>query len=293
MSQNWDPKLSVFGDEVESEFTSQIDAAVDQGIGNIEVRTAAGINVTELSSETLTAMKKELDSRSLGVSAIGSPVGKAAVTGDFEIEKQRLRACADAARIFGTDLIRVFSYFVPNGDYTGHRDEILRRMSTLAKLAEELDVTLVHENESYVYGDTPERCVDLIESVGSERLTVCFDPANFYQVGVLPFTEAWPMLRKYVTHFHVKDAVKVDRTGIEPYPTRAPEDRLMASVRPAGVGDAELAPLIAALAEDNYSGYLTLEPHLRWYMPEATGPECLAEAHRSVRTLIDAANGAS
>jgi sugar phosphate isomerase/epimerase len=52
---------------------------------------------------------------------------------------------------------------------------------------------------------------------------VTFDPANFAQVGVRPFAEAWPLLRPYVIHVHIKDAVAADRRGLPPYPARIPE----------------------------------------------------------------------
>lgn len=291
MASTWNPPISVFGDEVESDLAKQVEAAADQGIGYLEVRTADGINISEMTSAGIQGVKELLDSRGLGVSAIGSPVGKAAITGDFDIELQRLAVCIEAAQRLNTTFIRVFSYFT-DGNYAQHRDEVIRRMSALTEAASKQGLVLVHENESYVYGDTPERCVDLIEAVGSESLQVCFDPANFHQVGVKPFTEAWPQLSRYVRHFHVKDAVAVDRTGVEPYPVRAPEDRLMASVRPAGVGDAELPELIKALAQADYSGYLTLEPHLRWYLPDATGRECLATAYNALVGLVEEARAA-
>ena len=50
--------------------------------------------------------------------------------------------------------------------------------------------------------------------------------------------EAWPGLKRYTTHFHVKDAVPPDRRGLPPYPAPLPEDRLMQSVRPAGQDNA-------------------------------------------------------
>lgn len=278
-------RLSVFGDEVEQSFTEQVRAAHEEGIGSLEVRTADGVNITEMSDDQLSSMKAALDGHQMTVSAIGSPVGKASVTGDFEVELLRLRSCVTAAKRLDTRYIRVFSYYVPDGEYSRYRDEVLRRMEKLAEEAERNDVILVHENESYVFGDIPERCLDLIESVGSGALKICFDPANFYQVGILPYTEAWPQLKDHVVHFHVKDAVKVDRSGVAPYPARAPEDRLMASVRPAGVGDAELPELVEALLQTGYSGYWTLEPHLRWYMPEATGQECLRTALKALKGL--------
>src|SRR4029077_15824516 len=134
-------------------------------------------------------------------------------------------------------------------------------------------IMLVHENESYIYGDDAEHCSDLVEAVGSPALQIAFDPANFVQVGVRPFDEAWPLLAPHVTHFHVKDAVPVDRSGIEPYPAHAPELNLMASVRPAGQGQGQLGELLGALAHQDYRGYLVIEPHLQLRLHELDATE--------------------
>ena len=52
-----------------------------------------------------------------------------------------------------------------------------------------------------------------------DAATAWWDAANFVQVGTTtPTTTAWPLLRDYVAHVHIKDAVAIDRTGLVPYP---------------------------------------------------------------------------
>jgi sugar phosphate isomerase/epimerase len=220
------------------------------------------------------------------VSAIGSPVGKAAIDGDFDEELARLRAALDAAKRVGTDRIRVFSFFIPDGRHAEFRDEVLKRMSAFAKVSAAQGLVLVHENESYIYGDDAEHCRDLVESVGSPALRIAFDPANFVQVGVRPFDEAWPLLSKHVAHFHVKDAVPVDREGIAPYPAHAPELQLMASVRPAGEGEGQIGQLLDALGRQDYRGYLVIEPHLQLRLHELDATERFAVALAALRGLV-------
>lgn len=283
--------LSLFGDEVTPTFPEQITTAKAAEIAYLEVRTADGMNIAEMSQESLKAMSDALQAEGLGVSAIGSPIGKASITGDFDIELERLRACLDAADALETNMIRVFSYFIPNGEYETYREETLRRMDQLAAEASKREVLLVLENESYVYGDIPERCLDLISTVGSDSLMMCFDPANFVQVGVRSNRDAWELLHPYVRHFHIKDSIAVDREGIDPYPARAPEGRLMSAVRPAGLGQGDLEFLLQSLVDIGYQGYLTLEPHLRWYLPEAGAHECLDVAVTHLRALLDEVEG--
>jgi sugar phosphate isomerase/epimerase len=284
VSDRW--PISAFGDEIAPGLEEQIAVLGAHGVGALELRSAWGVNVVELSDDQLGLAATLLDQGGIAVSAIGSPVGKAAIDGDFDQELARLRAALDAAKRVGTDRIRVFSFFIPNGRHAEFRDEVLKRMSAFAKVAAARGLVLVHENESYIYGDDAEHCRDLVESVGSPALRIAFDPANFVQVGVRPFDEAWPLLSKHVAHFHVKDAVPVDREGSAPYPAHAPELQLMASVRPAGEGEGQIGQLLDALDRQDYRGYLVIEPHLQLRLHELDATERFAVALAALRGLV-------
>jgi sugar phosphate isomerase/epimerase len=278
--------ISAFGDEIAPGLEEQIAVLVAHGVGALELRSAWGVNVVELSDDQLALAATLLDQGGIAVSAIGSPVGKAAIDGDFDQELARLRAALDAAKRFDTDRIRVFSFFIPDGRHAEFRDEVVKRMSAFAKEAAAQGLVLVHENESYIYGDDAEHCRDVVESVGSPALRIAFDPANFVQVGVRPFDEAWPLLSKHVAHFHVKDAVPVDREGSAPYPAHAPEQQLMASVRPAGEGEGQIGQLLDALDRQDYRGYLVIEPHLQLRLHELDATERFAVALAALRGLV-------
>src|SRR4029077_20476019 len=228
---------SAFGDEIAPGLEEQIAVLKEHGVEALELRSALGVNVVDLGADELDRVRGLLNAGGIAISAIASPVGKSAIDGDFDVEMARLRAALDAAKRLETGLVRVFSFFIPAGRHSDFRNEVLRRMSAFAKEAAAQGIMLVHENESYIYGDDAVHCRDLVESVGSPALQIAFDPANFVQVGVRPFDEAWPLLSRRVAHFHVKDAVPVDRDGTDPYPAHAPELQLMASVRVAGEGE--------------------------------------------------------
>lgn len=261
--------ISAFGDEVALDLEEQIAALEREDVHAIEVRSAWGENVVDLEPEQLDRAARLVHAAGLTVSAIASPVGKSDLNADVDAELARLRAACGAAKRLGTSIVRVFSFFIPNRRHDDFRDEVLRRMSALTREAAAQGVVLVHENESNIYGDDAEHCRDLIESVGSTALQVAFDPANFVQVGVRPFDEAWPLLEKHVVHFHVKDALASDGT-----------------VRPAGEGDGQLAQLLHALDRKGYEGYLVIEPHLVTLMPEADGAERFAVATAALRLLL-------
>ncbi len=266
--------LSGFGDEIDPDPVVQ--AAVLQALGarNIEVRSAWGVNIVELDDDSLDRLDGILRERSVGVSAIASPIGKVDVSLPVDHEVERLGCAIAAARPRGTRHIRIFSFF--RGDdvsVESIRDDVLRRMRALADVAGKSDVVLLHENEKDIYGDTPERVLDIIESVGSDHLRVAWDSANFVQVGVdRPFDDGYAMLRPHLEYLQVKDAVAA--TG---------------EVRPAGEGDGQLLETLTALRDDGYAGFASLEPHLTDAnaLGGFSGPEAFGRAGRAFRSLTD------
>ncbi|HKU01581.1 MAG TPA: TIM barrel protein [Arthrobacter sp.] len=238
--------LSGFGDEIDPDPAVQAAVMLALGASHIEVRSAWGVNVSELSADQVRELKGILDSKGLKVSAVASPVGKVDISLPVEHEVERLRQIISVAKGLDTNYVRIFSFYRAN-DQTAEdiRDDVMARMAALAAEAEASGVVLLHENEKGIYGDTPERVLDLLQTVDSPALRVAWDNANFVQVGVKPFTEGYAMLRPYLEYFQVKDALS--STG---------------EVVPSGQGDGELDATVAALKEDGFNGFASLEPHL-------------------------------
>jgi sugar phosphate isomerase/epimerase len=238
--------LSGFGDEVDPDPAVQAAVLLALGASHIEVRSAWGTNVSELDPRQVDKLKAILDAKGLRVSAVASPIGKVDVGLQVEHELERLRRIIGVARTLETRYIRIFSFYRGPGQSPADiRDDVLIRMAALAAEAAEAGVVLLHENEKGIYGDTPERVLDIMESVNSPALRVAWDNANFVQVGVKPYTEGYALLRPYLEYFQVKDAILA--TG---------------EVVPAGEGDGELEATIAALKADGFAGFASLEPHL-------------------------------
>jgi sugar phosphate isomerase/epimerase len=145
-------------------------------------------------------------------------------------------------------------------------------MSALTRIAEEHGLVLAHENEKEIYGDRPERCLDLITAVGSPALRATFDAANFVQCGVRPHAEAYGLLRPYLAYLQVKDALAA--TG---------------EVVPAGQGDGEVRETLAALRDSGFAGYVSLEPHLAQAGRYGgfSGPDGFRRAARALKALLD------
>lgn len=270
----WNVSLSVFADEIAKDFAEQLDVVRGEGLQQIDLRAAWGKNVLDLSDDELAAINRLLAEKGVTVACIGSPIGKSPITEPFDVQLPRFRRALEVARRVGTPNIRIFSFYLPEGEPPArYRDEVLRRLRQLAEIAqrEAPDVLLLHENEREIYGENGERCRDIIDAVAAPNLKSIFDPANYVMVGVHPFTDAFPLLVDSIAYLHIKDATWDSR-----------------QVRPAGEGDGQVRETLAALKERGWEGVLALEPHLAhagrgsgW-----TGPEQFTTAVAALRGVL-------
>lgn len=238
--------LSGFADEIDPDFQVQAEVARDLDLDFIEVRSAWDIGVLDLTDAQLASAKDILTDASLGVSSIGSPIGKILIDDDFEPHLDKMHRAIEVAHYLRSPYLRIFSFFVrPDLGTEQVREEVLRRLRALADIAEPARVTLIHENEKGIYGDVPQRCLDLVTAVDSPRLKLAWDPANFVQVGVAPHSDGFDLLRPHLEYVQIKDARAEDGTVV-----------------PAGAGDGQLLETIRALRDDGFQGFFSLEPHL-------------------------------
>ncbi len=263
--------LSGFADEISADLNEQLDVLEKLGMGFLEFRGVWNTGVLDLTDEQVRDVKKALDGRGIKVSAIGSPIGKIKIDDPFEPHLRAFARAVMLAEYFETPYIRLFSFFVPEGEAEAHRDEVMRRMEALLEAAMGHPVTLLHENERHIYGDIPSRCADLMKTFDTPRLRFTFDPANFVLCGVHPFTDGWDLLKDYTVYLHIKDALMGP-----------------GQVVPAGQGDGELRPLMNALVASGYDGFASLEPHLSMAgdFRGFSGPELFGVAAEAFRKLM-------
>lgn len=269
--------ITGFADEISRDLDEQIELLKKLDISFVEFRSAWGTKVLDLTQEQLDLAKQKLDAAGIKLSSVGSDLGKIFITDPFDAHLERARHGVEVAKFFGAKYIRMFSFFIPEGqDPNQYREEVMRRTKAMVQLAEAGGITLLHENEKDIYGDTPERVVDLMTSIDSANYRAIIDPANYVQCGYRPADQAWPMVAKYTDYIHCKDALSPN-SGDD-----------LGEVVPSGEGDGQFPELLQLLKESNYQGFLSIEPHLGDFdaFGGLCGPELWTTAHTALIKLI-------
>ena len=265
--------LTGFADEISPELDEQLNTLAEESISYMELRSVWNTNVLDLTDEELEWVKTAAADRSIGISSIGSPIGKVPITDPFGPHLERFRRALHAAEVMEAPYVRVFSFFITERQEPGrYREEIIDRMGILAAEAGDSGVTLLHENEKDIYGDVPERCADILAGVGSPALRAAWDAANFVQCGVShPYKEGYEALRPYIEYVHVKDALSGS-----------------GKVVPAGEGDGEISETLSALRASGFDGFFSLEPHLASSGKYSgfSGPVLFRKAARAFKNLL-------
>ncbi|MBE7031028.1 MAG: sugar phosphate isomerase/epimerase [Ruminococcaceae bacterium] len=238
--------LTGFADEIAMDLNVQMDTLEKLDIHHIEMRGVDGKNLSDCTIAEAKDIKRRLDERGFSLSAIGSPIGKIGIDQPFEAHLDKFKTVIELAHIMQTRYIRMFSFFIPEGNSPDcYADEVFARWDGFLTAAKGSGLILLHENEKGIYGDTAVRCKTLFDTMKNPALRATFDPANFVQCGITPCPDAYKLLKPYIEYVHIKDARAADGTIV-----------------PAGQGDGTIPELLAALKKDGYDGFLSLEPHL-------------------------------
>jgi len=239
-------KLSGFADEISESLDIQFEVLNELNIGYFEPRGIDGKNISTLNDEELALLKEKMIAAGIKASSIGSPIGKVKLEDDFEAHFAKFQRVVEIAKLLDTKYIRMFSFYHNGGESwtEEERQVVFARLRQMIDFAKEQDVVLLHENEKDIYGDTADRCADLMNELGCNHFKAVFDPANFIQCGQ-DTKYAYSILKDHIAYMHIKDAIL--ESG---------------RVVPAGSGDGNVAYILEELFKKGFDGYLSLEPHL-------------------------------
>ncbi|MCP8970512.1 sugar phosphate isomerase/epimerase family protein [Ectobacillus ponti] len=240
--------ISGFSDEISSDFDAQLEGVSGLGMQYISLRGIDGRNIGDYTvAEIQESILPRLQQAGIGVSSIGSPIGKVFIDDEEGFVKQKLvldRLCR-IGNLLDCKYIRMFSFYIPRGkNPDDYRDAVISKLREFAGIAAQYNMILLHENEKDTYGDISRRCYEILKQVASPYLKGIFDFANFVQCGE-DTQDCYNLLRDEIVYIHIKDAVTTDSQNVV-----------------CGTGEGKIPEVLAQFIASGYEGFLTLEPHL-------------------------------
>lgn len=261
--------LSAFGDEIDAMLQKQMEELEKNDIKFIELRNINGKNVSDHSPAELSEIKKQMQAKGFGVSAIGSPIGKVQIDSDLDKHVDYFKNTLEGAKAVGAERIRMFSFYNANKiPHEQYRDLTLKYWVKFSEAAKGYDIMLVHENEHAIYGESPEACLEIINAANCSYVSAVFDPANFVLDGY-DTLKAFDILKDHVTYVHIKDAIYSSH-----------------KIVPAGKGEGNIENILNQLKNRNYKGFLSIEPHLASGDIAVGGVELFKIAADAIKDII-------
>ena len=258
--------ISGIADEAGKTVEEQIAAHKELGWDHIEMRAVSSGNFSGISDSGFDEVSKKLDEAGMHVTCFASEIANWArnIGGDFKVDVDDLRRAVRRMKKLNTKYIRVMSY--PNDGRDEHlwREEVVKRLKELTRIAEEEGITLAHENCSGWGGVSAENCFELIEEIDSPAFRILFDTGNPAVEG----QDSWDFynrVKQYIVYIHIKDAKREDNSHVYTFP---------------GDGAGYVKEIIADLKSSGYEGVLSIEPHLSAIIHEGKEADDSSSASR-------------
>jgi sugar phosphate isomerase/epimerase len=233
------------------------------GMTGAELRVLWGKNIMDQSPEDLQRLKDMTQAHGMEVVSIASPLLKCVLPGapdvdtrfqqdifnsrhTFDDQPALAEKAFDIANFFGARIVRVFSYW-RTVEPVKCFDAVAEALHGLAEKAASRDLIIGLENEHACNIATAAESAAILSAVQHPNLKLVWDPANALCSGENPFPEGYALLPKdRIVHVHVKDCRVEDH---KPH------------WGPVGTRGVDWKGQIAALWNDGYRGWLSLETH--------------------------------
>ncbi|MFH2067968.1 MAG: AAC(3) family N-acetyltransferase [Candidatus Omnitrophota bacterium] len=234
--------LTAVSDEVSSDLTEALTVLQGQGIKQIELRKINGKNLIAAAESECGEILGKIEGAGFKVSAINTGVNRGGIHENPEENLESFRKYLNLAEFFKTGYLLISSFLRPGKKTDECREETLKNISEMARLAGEKKIMLLIENEPKTYASGSADCAAIIETINSPYLKLAFNPANFAAAGEKPFLEIPSRILKFSRLLYVNDGLF---SGAPQLP---------------GGGNAEIKELISILRCRSFSGYLSIKP---------------------------------
>lgn len=286
-------KKGVITDEISQDFQVAAELAMKYNLDALEIRSVWEKGPHELNEEDIDKIDKIARNSGLIIPAISSPFFKCDIDNADEIKTHMniLEKSINLAQKVGAKYIRGFTFW-SKGGFEENLDKIVSKFEEPLKILEREDMTLVLEFDPSVFATNAAKLAKVICGIGSVRVKGLWDPGNdiYEPDGEVPYPDGYEIIKPYMVHMHLKDAVKLP-------------DGKVAGV-PIGEGQVDYRGHFRRLIEDGYDGYIMLETHYRpkhdiseelmalpkgsafSYMGYEATEECLIKWNRLLETIV-------
>jgi sugar phosphate isomerase/epimerase len=230
------------------------------GFAGLSMRASA-VSV-DAPSERVLAIRALLDANGLAASMVMGNVALAANNADAPACLRNITPHLDLAVALGAKLVRVMLQ---------HESDIPNAIRA-ADEAGERGLTLAQQTHWGTLCETVQQTLDLIHKMNHKHFGVTFEPANLLACGDEHGPEAIKRLAPNLVNFYFQN-VRLDANGMHTFKTRTRGPVALSFVAlddPRGI---DVRPLIQALEDNGYDGWISVHQPLREGQTVATAIE--------------------
>lgn len=260
-----DLHVAVITDEFSQDFERVCATAAELGIPELEIRTAWGKNVLDMSDREIVDLKSTADRHGRRFICVASPVYKCVLPDGGEVDERfqhdafqasfsfddqprvLQRALAIAERL-EAPFVRVFSFWrtvSPERNF----ERIVEVLGEGGGTARKAGILLGLENEHACHFGTGQEIGWAARRLDPKAYGIVWDPANAVVAGERAVPDGFACIPAHrICHVHAKDCVMDPTTGRPEWGD-------------VGAGEVGWTEQLAALLESGYSGSVSLETH--------------------------------
>jgi sugar phosphate isomerase/epimerase len=258
-------KLGIITDEISQDLDEALNFTASYSLSYCELRSIGGKNIMNMTQGELESAKRIIEQHQFHVSDIGSPIYKWNLPEMPALPNERrdtfkasfteqdakdlLNKSFQIARLFGTDKVRIFSYWRVKDPEKAY-PHVVPRLKKAAALAERNKILLLLENEPSCNVGTGKELGQMLRDINSPWLLGNWDPGNSVVLNETPYPDGYSHVRGLFRHMHVKDAARDPKTGRTHW-------------MPVGSGVVDWQGQFRALIKDGYHNTMSLETHYR------------------------------
>ena len=264
--------MGVITDEISLDIQKAMDVAQDLELECVEVRQGWGKNIKDFADSELRKVRRMAKSAGLEVVCISSPLFKCNIDNDKEVTDHLrfLPRVIEITKFFDAELVRGFAFWIKE-DREQYWETIIDRINEAVDLCESEGVIFALENEHSTFTGTGKEASELAKEIDSRNLRLLWDPGNAFVAGEKPYPDGCLLVKDRMVHMHLKDVAVNPET----------EKREFVAV---GRGKIDYEGQFRSLAEDRYSGCISIETHYR--LP-GDGERSTRQTHSGIMTILE------